>query len=34
MVFVLPVVQFTFEQVSEFDESHRVEGGFSHTGWQ
>ncbi|MGB4498060.1 MAG: dUTP diphosphatase [Methylococcaceae bacterium] len=31
MVFV-PVVQVTFEQVTEFDESHRGEGGFGHTG--
>ncbi len=31
MVFV-PVVQVEFEQVSEFDESHRGEGGFGHTG--
>lgn len=33
MVFV-PVVQVAFEQVSEFDESHRGEGGFGHTGRQ
>lgn len=31
MVFV-PVVQVSFEQVAEFDESHRGEGGFGHTG--
>jgi dUTP pyrophosphatase len=31
MVFV-PVVQVAFEQVTEFDESHRGEGGFGHTG--
>ncbi len=31
MVFV-PVVQVAFEQVSDFDESHRGEGGFGHTG--
>ncbi len=31
MVFV-PVVQVSFEQVTEFDESHRGEGGFGHTG--
>jgi dUTP pyrophosphatase len=31
MVFV-PVVQVTFEQVSDFDQSHRGEGGFGHTG--
>lgn len=31
MVFV-PVVQVAFEQVNEFDESHRGEGGFGHTG--
>ncbi len=31
MVFV-PVVQVTFEQVSEFDTSLRGEGGFGHTG--
>ncbi len=31
MVFV-PVVQVTFEQVSEFDMSLRGEGGFGHTG--
>lgn len=31
MVFV-PVVQVEFEQVREFDESHRGEGGFGHTG--
>lgn len=33
MVFV-PVVQVSFEQVSAFDESHRGEGGFGHTGKQ
>lgn len=31
MVFV-PVMQVAFEQVTEFDESHRGEGGFGHTG--
>jgi dUTP pyrophosphatase len=31
MVFV-PVVQVEFEQVSDFDASHRGEGGFGHTG--
>jgi dUTP pyrophosphatase len=31
MVFV-PVVQVQFEQVSDFDASHRGEGGFGHTG--
>ena len=31
MVFV-PVVQVAFEQVEDFDESHRGEGGFGHTG--
>ena len=31
MVFV-PVVQVEFEQVREFDERHRGEGGFGHTG--
>lgn len=31
MVFV-PVVQVEFEQVTDFDESHRGEGGFGHTG--
>ena len=31
MVFV-PVLQVAFEQVNEFDESHRGEGGFGHTG--
>lgn len=31
MVFV-PVVQVAFEQVSDFDQSHRGEGGFGHTG--
>ena len=31
MVFV-PVVQVAFETVAEFDESHRGEGGFGHTG--
>lgn len=31
MVFV-PVVQVTFEQVTEFDASLRGEGGFGHTG--
>jgi dUTP pyrophosphatase len=31
MVFI-PVVQVEFEQVSDFDESHRGEGGFGHTG--
>ncbi len=31
MVFV-PVVQVAFEQVENFDESHRGEGGFGHTG--
>ncbi len=31
MVFI-PVVQVEFEQVTEFDQSHRGEGGFGHTG--
>ncbi|MDD5214090.1 MAG: dUTP diphosphatase [Methylococcales bacterium] len=31
MVFV-PVLQVAFEQVSDFDERHRGEGGFGHTG--
>ena len=31
MVFV-PVVQVAFEQVEDFDESHRGKGGFGHTG--
>ncbi len=31
MVFV-PVIQAEFEQVAEFGESHRGEGGFGHTG--
>jgi dUTP pyrophosphatase len=31
MVFV-PVIQVAFEQVEDFDESHRGEGGFGHTG--
>lgn len=31
MVFV-PVLQVAFEQVESFDESHRAEGGFGHTG--
>ncbi len=31
MVFV-PVVQAEFELVEEFDDSHRGEGGFGHTG--
>ncbi len=31
MVFV-PVVQVEFEQVDEFEQSHRGEGGFGHTG--
>ncbi len=31
MVFV-PVVQVAFEQVDDFNESHRGEGGFGHTG--
>lgn len=31
MVFV-PVIQAEFEQVSEFDNSHRGAGGFGHTG--
>ncbi len=31
MVFV-PVIQVEFEQVTEFDSSHRGEGGFGHTG--
>jgi len=31
MVFI-PVVQVEFETVSEFDQSHRGEGGFGHTG--
>ena len=33
MVFV-PVVQAVFDIVGEFDESHRGEGGFGHTGVQ
>ncbi|RKZ46644.1 MAG: dUTP diphosphatase [Gammaproteobacteria bacterium] len=33
MVFI-PVVQAAFEIVDEFDESHRGEGGFGHTGVQ
>ena len=33
MVF-MPVVQATFDIVDEFDESHRGEGGFGHTGVQ
>ena len=33
MVFV-PVVQTQFEIITEFDESHRGEGGFGHTGRQ
>ncbi len=31
MVFV-PIVQTQFEMVTEFDDSHRGEGGFGHTG--
>lgn len=31
MVFV-PVMQVEFEQVEQFDASHRAEGGFGHTG--
>ncbi len=31
MVFI-PVVQVEFDTVSEFDQSHRGEGGFGHTG--
>lgn len=31
MVFV-PVIQVEFEQVTEFGESHRGDGGFGHTG--
>ncbi len=31
MVFV-PVIQAEFEQVTEFDDSHRGDGGFGHTG--
>jgi len=31
MIFV-PVIQAEFEQVQEFDQSHRGEGGFGHTG--
>lgn len=31
MVFV-PVIQVAFEQVKNFDESHRGDGGFGHTG--
>jgi dUTP pyrophosphatase len=31
MVFI-PIVQVEFEQVSEFDQSHRGDGGFGHTG--
>jgi len=33
MVF-MPVVQVAFDVVDEFDESHRGEGGFGHTGVQ
>ncbi len=33
MVF-LPVIQAAFDVVDEFDESHRGEGGFGHTGVQ
>jgi len=33
MVF-MPVVQAAFDVVDEFDESHRGEGGFGHTGVQ
>ena len=33
MVF-MPVVQAAFDIVDEFDESHRGEGGFGHTGVQ
>ncbi len=33
MVF-MPVVQAVFDIVDEFDESHRGEGGFGHTGVQ
>ncbi len=33
MVFV-PIVQTQFEIVTEFDESHRGDGGFGHTGRQ
>jgi dUTP pyrophosphatase len=33
MVFV-PVVQAQFEIITEFDQSHRGEGGFGHTGRQ
>jgi dUTP pyrophosphatase len=33
MVFV-PVVQTQFEIITEFDQSHRGEGGFGHTGRQ
>jgi dUTP pyrophosphatase len=33
MVFV-PIVQTQFEIMTEFDESHRGEGGFGHTGRQ
>ena len=31
MVFI-PVIQAEFEQVTDFDESHRGDGGFGHTG--
>jgi len=31
MVFV-PIIQTTFEQVTEFGDSHRGDGGFGHTG--
>jgi len=31
MVFI-PVIQAEFEQVTEFDDSHRGDGGFGHTG--
>lgn len=31
MIFV-PVLQVEFEQVNDFDESHRGDGGFGHTG--
>ena len=31
---LVPVIQATFEQVIEFDQSNRGEGGFGHTGQQ
>lgn len=29
---IVPIIQAEFEQVSEFSESHRGDGGFGHTG--